>query len=233
MPLQRAAITEPKRVGELLRAIDEYAGQPSTHYALKLAPYVFLRPGELRAAEWAEFDFGKAEWRIPEHRMKMGETHIVPLSKRSIAILEDVRPLTGSGRYVFPSLRTVTRPTSEGTLNAALRRLGFSKEEMTGHGFRTMASTLLNEQGWHPDLIELQLAHAERNKVRAAYNRAQRLDERRKMMQAWADYLDGLRSGAKVVPLRQLSEARRGGRVKYPLALRYCRRSLRRDLKSV
>jgi integrase len=203
----RAAITDPKRVGELLRAIDEYAGQPSTHYALKLAPYVFLRPGELRAAEWAEFDFEKAEWRIPEHRMKMRETHIVPLSKQAIAVLQDVQPLTGSGRYVFPSLRTVTRPISEGTLNAALRRLGFSKEEMTGHGFRTMASTLLNEQGWHPDLIELQLAHAERNKVRAAYNRAQRLDERRKMMQAWADYLDGLRSGGNVVPLRQLSGA--------------------------
>ena len=203
----RAAITDPKRVGELLRAIDEYAGQPSTHYALKLAPYVFLRPGELRAAEWAEFAFGRAEWRIPEHRMKMRETHIVPLSKQAIAVLEEVRPLTGSGRYVFPSLRTVTRPISEGTLNAALRRLGFSKEEMTGHGFRTMASTLLNEQGWHPDLIELQLAHAERNKVRAAYNRAQRLDERRKMMQAWADYLDGLRSGANVVTLRQLSGA--------------------------
>lgn len=203
----RAAITDPKRVGELLRAIDEYAGQPSTHYALKLAPYVFLRPGELRAAEWAEFDFEKAEWRVPEHRMKMRETHIVPLSKQAIAVLQDVQPLTGSGRYVFPSLRTVTRPISEGTLNAALRRLGFSKEEMTGHGFRTMASTLLNEQGWHPDLIELQLAHAERNKVRAAYNRAKRLDERRKMMQAWADYLDGLRSGGNVVPLRQLNGA--------------------------
>ena len=200
----RAAITEPKRVGELLRAINGYVGEPSTHYALKLAPYVFLRPGELRAAEWSEFDFDKAEWRIPEQRMKMREVHLVPLSQQAIAILRDIQPLTGSGRFVFPSLRTNTRPISDGTLNAALRRLGFSKEEMTGHGFRTMASTLLNEQGWHPDLIELQLAHAERNKVRAAYNRAQRIDERRKMMQAWADYIDGLKAGGtNVVALKR------------------------------
>jgi integrase len=199
----RAAITDPKRVGELLRAIDEYAGQPSTHYALKLAPYVFLRPGELRAAEWSEIDLNNAEWRIPPERMKMGDAHIVPLAKQAVAILREIQPLTGSGRLVFPSLRTNTRPISEGTLNAALRRVGFSKEEMTGHGFRTMASTLLNEQGWHPDLIELQLAHAERNKVRAAYNRAQRLDERRKMMQAYADYLDGLKAGGNIVPIRR------------------------------
>jgi integrase len=198
----RAAITEPKRVGELLRAIDEYVGQPSTHYALKLAPYVFVRPGELRAAEWSEFDFERAEWRIPAERMKMGEMHIVPLASQAVDILRAIQPLTGSGRFVFPSLRTVTRPISEGTVNAALRRLGFSKEDMTGHGFRTMASTLLNEQGWHPDLIELQLAHAERNKVRAAYNRAQRLDERRKMMKAWADYLDALKAGGTIVPIR-------------------------------
>ena len=132
----------------------------------------------------------------------MGEMHVVPLAPQSVDILLAIQPLTGSGRSVFPSLRTVTRPISEGTVNAALRRLGFSKEDMTGHGFRAMASTLLNEQGWHPDLIELQLAHAERNKVRAAYNRAQRLDERRKMMKAWADYLDGLRSGASVTSLR-------------------------------
>ena len=199
----RAAITDPKRVGELLRAIDDYTGQPSTHYALQLAPFVFVRPGELRAAEWSEIDFDKAEWRIPAERMKMREAHIVPLAKQAVAILREIQPLTGSGRLVFPSLRTNTRPISEGTLNAALRRVGFSKEEMTGHGFRTMASTLLNEQGWHPDLIELQLAHAERNKVRAAYNRAQRLDERRKMMQAYADYLDGLKAGGNVVPIRR------------------------------
>jgi integrase len=193
-----AAITEPQRVGELLRAIDSYVGQPSVATALKLAPLVFLRPGELRAAEWSEFDLEGAEWRIPGQRMKMGEQHVVPLSQQAIAILRDIQPLTGSGRFVFPSLRTATRSISDGTLNAALRRLGFSKDDMTGHGFRTMASTLLNEQGWHPDLIELQLAHAERNKIRAAYNRAQRLPERRQMMQAWADYLDGLKvAGAK------------------------------------
>jgi integrase len=199
----RAAITEPKRAGELLRAMDDYSGQPSTHYALKVAPYVFVRPGELRAAEWPEIDLDKAEWRIPAERMKMREAHVVPLATQVVAILREIQPLTDSGRFVFPSLRTNTRPISEGTLNAALRRVGFSKEEMTGHGFRTMASTLLNEQGWHPDLIELQLAHAERNKVRAAYNRAQRLDERRKMMQAYADYLDGLKAGGNVIPIRK------------------------------
>ena len=132
----------------------------------------------------------------------MREAHIVPLPKQAVAILREIQPLTGSGWLIFPSLRTNTPPMSEGTLNAALRRVGFSKEEMTGHGFRTMASTLLNEQGWHPDLIELQLAHAERNKVRAAYNRAQRLDERRKMMQAYADYLDGLKAG-NLMPMRR------------------------------
>ena len=131
----RAAITEPKRVGELLRAIHSYVGQPSTHYALKLAPYVFVRPGELRVAEWSEFDFERAEWRIPAERMKMGEMHVVPLAPQSVDILLAIQPLTGSGRSVFPSLRTVTRPISEGTVNAALRRLGFSKEDMTGHGF--------------------------------------------------------------------------------------------------
>jgi integrase len=199
----RAAITEPKRAGELLRAMADYTGQPSTHYALKVAPYVFVRPGELRAAEWSEIDLDKAEWRIPAERMKMREAHVVPLATQVVSVFREIQPLTGSGRFVFPSLRTNTRPISEGTLNAALRRVGFSKEEMTGHGFRTMASTLLNEQGWHPDLIELQLAHAERNKVRAAYNRAQRLDERRKMMQAYADYLDGLKAGGNVIPIRK------------------------------
>ena len=166
----RAAITEPKRAGELMRAMADYTGQPSTHYALKIAPYVFVRPGELRAAEWSEIDLDKAEWRIPAERMKMREAHVVPLATQAVSVFREIQPLTGSGRFVFPSLRTNTRPISEGTLNAALRRVGFSKEEMTGHGFRTMASTLLNEQGWHPDLIELQLAHAGRNKVRAAYN---------------------------------------------------------------
>lgn len=201
-----AALTDPARVAELLRAIDGYVGQPATHCAVKLAPLLFVRPGELRAAEWPEFSLDAKEptWRIPGERMKMGEQHIVPLSTQAVAILRELQPLTGRGRYVFPSLRSADRPMSNNTVNAALRRLGYTGDEMTGHGFRSMASTLLNEQGWHPDLIELQLAHAERNKVRAAYNKAQRLGERRKMMQAWADYLDGLKAGGdKVVAIRR------------------------------
>jgi len=201
------AIIEPKRIGELLRAIDGYVGQPSTAYALRLAPYVFVRPGELRGAEWAEFDLDAREpvWRIPGARMKMGEEHIVPLSRQAVAILRDLHALTGDGRYLFPGLRTPSRPISNNTLNAALRRLGIAQDEHTAHGFRSMASTRLNEMGWPPDVIELQLAHKERNKVRAAYNRAERLEERRQMMQAWADYLDALKAGAKVVPLRRRS----------------------------
>ena len=188
-----ASITDPARVGELLRAIDGYTGQPVTAMALKLAPLVFVRPGELRGAEWSEFDREGAEWRIPAARMKMGEQHIVPLSRQAVAILRELQILTGGGRYVFPSLLSADRPMSDNTINAALRRLGYASDEQTGHGFRSMASTLLNEQGFPPDIIELQLAHTERNKVRAAYNKAQRLEERRRMMQAWADYLEGLR----------------------------------------
>lgn len=199
------AITEPAKIGGLLRAIHGYKGQPSTEYALKLLPLTFVRPGELRGAEWTEFDFDNAEWRIPAGRMKMREQHVVPLSSQAVTFLRELQPLTGSGRYVFPSLRTNERPISNNTLNAALRRLGFSGDEMVSHGFRSMASTCLNEQGWHPDLIELQLAHAERDEVRGAYNRAQRLAERRKMMQSWSDYLDGLRVGANVVSLRLVS----------------------------
>ena len=191
-----AAITDPAKVGQLLCAIDGYDGQRTTHAALRLAPYVFVRPGELRAAAWEEFDLERAEWRIPAERMKMGELHIVPLSRQAVTMLKELEPLTRGHRYVFPAIGGQPRPLSENTLNAALRRIGYSAEEMTGHGFRTMASTLLNELGWNPDLIELQLAHKERNKVRAAYNRAQRLAERRKMMQAWADYLDELRVAA-------------------------------------
>lgn len=201
-----AAITEPARVGALLRALDGYVGQPTVHAALRLAPLVFVRPGELRGAEWPEFDVGRAEWRIPAGRMKAGEQHVVPLSRQAIAIIEDLRPLTGDVRLLFPSLRTTARPISDMTINAALRRLGYTKDEMTGHGFRTLASTLLNEQGWHPDVIELQLAHKERNKVRAAYNRAERLAERRQMMQAWADYLDALKAGGQVVAIRRAAK---------------------------
>jgi integrase len=200
----RPALTNPKRVGELLRAIDGYVGQPTVCYALKLAPLVFVRPGELRAAEWSEFhlDGKNPEWRIPAERMKLRDPHIVPLSRQAIEVLEDLRPIS-SGRLLFPSLRTGANPISDATLEAALRRLGYASSEMTVHGFRSMASTLLNEQGYPPDVIELQLAHKERNRVRAAYNQAQRLEERRKMMQAWADYLDGLKTGAKVVPINK------------------------------
>src|SRR6185503_6114852 len=154
-----AAILEPARVGELLRAIHAYQGHIVTGLALKLAPLVFVRPGELRAAEWSEFDLDGAEWRIPAAKMKMGEQHIVPLSRQAVAILREVHPLTSRGRYVFPSLLTRDRPMSENTINAALRRLGYAGDEQTGHGFRSMASTLLNEQGFPPDVIELQLAH--------------------------------------------------------------------------
>jgi integrase len=197
-----ASVTDPVRVGELMRAIHSYSGYPVTALALKLAPLVFVRPGELRAAEWPEFDLENAEWRIPGERMKMGEPHLVPLSRQALAILRELQPLARGGRYLFPSLRTRDRPMSDNTINAALRRMGYTTEEQTGHGFRSMASTLLNEQGFPPDVIELQLAHTERNKVRAAYNKAQRLSERRKMMQAWADYLDGLRAGGNVVPFK-------------------------------
>ena len=198
-----ASVTDPRRVGELMRAIHGYGGHPVTALALKLAPLVFVRPGELRAAEWSEFDLENADWRIPAARMKMREPHVVPLSRQALAILRELQPLARGGRYLFPSLRTRDRPMSDNTINAALRRLGYTSEEQTGHGFRSMASTLLNEQGFPPDVIELQLAHAERSKVRAAYNKAQRLPERRKMMQAWADYLDGLRAGGNVVPFRR------------------------------
>ena len=193
-----ASLTDPTEVGALLRAIDGYEGQPATAAALKLAPLVFVRPGELRGARWAEFDLDGGEWRIPGERMKMKEQHIVPLAHQAVTILRELHALTGWGEYVFPSLLTLERPMSNNTVNTALRRLGYTKEQMTGHGFRSMASTMLNEQGFHPDLIELQLAHAERNKVRAAYNKAQRLAERRKMMQAWADHLDSLRTGKDV-----------------------------------
>ena len=199
----RAAITDPNKVGELLRAISAYSGNFPTQCALRIAPMVFVRPGELRAAEWSEIDLDNAVWRIPPERTKMRDGHVVPLPKQAVAILEELHALTGRSRYVFPSLRTGTRPMSASTINAALRRLGYSKDEMTAHGFRALASTRLNEMGWKPDIIERQLAHAERNKVRAAYNRAEHLKERFKMMQAWADYLDSLQSGADILSIKE------------------------------
>jgi integrase len=196
-----ASITDTKEIGGLLRAIDGYSGQFTSMCALCLSPLVFVRPSELRQAEWSEIDLEGAEWRIPAARMKMRQTHIVPLSKQAVAILRELHRVTGSGRLLFPGLRTPDRPISENTLNAALRRMGFSKDQMCIHGFRAMASTVLHEQGWPSDVIERQLAHAERNKVRAAYNYAEHLPERRRMMQAWADFLDGLKAGAKVIPI--------------------------------
>jgi integrase len=190
------AFTNPADVRRLLLAIDSYTGHFSTCYALRLLPLLFVRQGELRNAEWQEFDLVNAIWRIPAGRMKMREEHLVPLSQQSLQILHELYALTGSGRLLLPSPRSRQRPLSENTINAALTYMGIGKEEMLGHGFRAMASTLLNEMGWSPDVIEKQLAHAERNTVRAAYNRAMYLDERRKMMQAWGDYLDSLRVAA-------------------------------------
>ncbi|WP_321404782.1 tyrosine-type recombinase/integrase [Maridesulfovibrio sp.] len=195
------SITDPKKIGPLLRAIDEFSGTLVVHCALRIAPLVFVRPGELRAAEWSEIDFDSCEWRIPEEKMKGGAVHIVPLSCQAIDILKEVYQLTGPYGYIFPSIRTTTRPMSENTINVSLRRIGYDKTEMTGHGFRSMASTLLNEHGWNKDAIERQLAHTPKDKVRASYNYAEHLPERRKMMQAWADYLDSLKFGRKVVPL--------------------------------
>jgi len=189
-----ASITHPEQIGPLLRAIEGYKGEFITQSALRLGPLVFVRPGELRHAEWSEINLEIGEWRIPSEKMKMGQPHIVPLARQSIIILTHLQPLTGTEKYLFPSVRSSDRPISENTINAALRRLGYTKDEMTGHGFRSMASTLLNEQGWNRDHIERQLAHAERNKIRAAYNYADYLPERRKMMQAWADYLDTLKA---------------------------------------
>lgn len=187
-----AAITDAKEVAGLMRAIHSYQGYFPTLCALKLSPLLFVRPGELRTAEWSEFDFAKAEWHIPPHKMKLRQKHIVPLSTHVIDILMELKPLTGHGQYLFPSVRSPRRPMSENTINAALRRLGYTSDQMTAHGFRSMASTLLNEHGWHRDAIERQLAHAERNSVRAAYNYAEHLTERKKMMQWWGEYLEGL-----------------------------------------
>ena len=196
----RAAILKPAAVGALLRAIDGYTGRPSAALALRLAPHVYVRPGELRRAEWAEIDFEKAVWTIPGAKMKMGKDHQVPLSRQSLTILQEARALSGSDGYVFPSLSSAKRPISENTLNGALRRLGFSGSQMTAHGFRAMASTLLNESGkWNPDAIERALAHGQDSAVRAAYHRGAYWDERVQMAQWWSDYLDTIREGGKVI----------------------------------
>jgi integrase len=192
----RATITEPKKIGQLLRSLDGYEGYFPLRCALRLAPLVFVRPTELRAAEWSEINFAEKEWRIQAHRMKMKQQHIVPLSRQALEILEELYARTGDGKYLFPSIRTNDRPISDVTMLAALRRMGYEKHEICTHGFRSMASTLLNELGYNGDWIERQLAHGERNDVRAAYNYAEYLPERRKMMDEWATYLDGLRKKA-------------------------------------
>jgi integrase len=203
----RATIIDPKGIGGLLRAIDGFDGQPTTRAALRFAAYVFVRPGELRHAEWNEVDLDTAVWSIPAEKMKMRRPHRIPLARQPLAILRELREITGNGRWLFPSVRSFTRPISENTLNAALRRLGYGSEEMCIHGFRGMASSRLNEMGrWNPDAIERELAHQEANAVRRAYTHgAEFWTERVQMMQAWADYLDGLREGGKVVPLIKAS----------------------------
>lgn len=195
-----AAIIEPKKVGELLRAIEDYQGRPETLHALRIAPHVFLRPGELRQAQWSEIDFADKVWRVPAERMKMKQPHAVPLSRQVLFILRDLRSLARTSEYLFPALHTTKRPLSDNTLNVALRRLGFEHDEMTSHGFRAMASTLLNESGlWHPDAIERALAHGQKDRVRAAYHRGAHWEERVRMAQWWSDYLDQLRVGGEVI----------------------------------
>jgi integrase len=198
----RAAIVEPAAVGALLRAIDDFDGQPTTQAALKLMALLFPRPGELRAAQWSEFDFQAAIWTVPAVRTKMRRPHRVPLPRQALDVLASLRKFTGTGALVFPSVRSVRRPISENTLNAALRRLGYTKDQATAHGFRATASTLLNESGkWSADAIERQLGHIEGNDVRRAYARGDHWDERVKMLAWWAGYLDRLRDGGTVAPL--------------------------------
>ena len=190
------AITDAVTFGALLRAIEDYQGDPAVMHALKLTPHVFQRPDEIRHMEWTEVDFGKAVWIIPEGKMKMRQPHSVPLSRQLLAILSNMRTLSGSGRYVFPSIRSRTRPISENTINAALRRMGYPKDQMTAHGFRTSASSLLNESGkWNPDAIERALAHMVAGSVRRIYNQSAYWTERVEMAQWWSDYLDELREG--------------------------------------
>jgi integrase len=199
-PQHRAAILEPKALGGLLRAVDAHDGQPVVRLALKMLPHMFPRPGELRLAEWKEFDFETAVWTIPAEKMKMRRAHKVPLTTQVLDMLAELETISGDSKYLFPSVRSADRPITDSTLNAALRRLGFGKEEVSAHGFRATASTMLNEMGkWHPDAIERQLAHVESNDVRRAYARGTHWDERVKMMRHWSNYLDNLQTGTKIL----------------------------------
>lgn len=197
----RAALTEPKDVAQLLRDISCYQGTFIVQCAFRLSPLLFQRPGEIRQMEWKDIDLMAKEWRYFVTKTEV--LHIVPLSTQAVSILEEIKPYTGAARYVFPSSRGDGRPMSDNTIRTALRTLGYDSDVMTPHGFRTTASTLLNEQGWSPDAIERQLSHMPKDQIRAAYNRAQYLEERRRMMQSWADYLDGLKSGAQVIGFKK------------------------------
>ena len=198
-----AALLEPKEVGELLRAIDGYSGHKVTRIAMQVAPHVMSRPGELRMALWSEFDIGEAIWKVPAERMKMRRPHMVPLSQQVLAYLEELRPLTGPDGYVFPAFHTWKRPLSENTMNQAFRRMGYGVGEVTPHGLRTTASTLLNESGkWSADAIERSLAHADKDAVRGIYNRGKYWEERVAMHQWWSDYLDQLRTGNTISPMK-------------------------------
>lgn len=202
----RAAPTDPKEVAPLLRAIDEYQGSFMVKCALQLLPMLFCRPGELRGMEWTELDLDAAEWSIPADRMKMKQPHLVPLPVQAVEILRQLKPLTGLGRFVFPGHRSPLRCISDNTLNGALRRMGIEKHELTSHGWRATARTLLHEVlGFSPDAIEAQLAHTVPDRLGRAYNRTTHIAERRRMMQQWADYLDGLKAGAKVIPLHRVA----------------------------
>lgn len=193
-----AAITDPDEVGILLKTVDGYAGQAVTRMALRLSPHLFVRPGELRQAEWSEIDVERAVWSIPAERMKMRRPHRVPLSGQVLEMIEELREITGHRQHLFPCIGRPRKPMSENGVNQALRRLGYGTGEMTAHGFRAMAATLLNEMGrWNPDAIERQLAHQDTSAVRRAYARGEYWDERVAMMQHWSDYLDGLRHAAK------------------------------------
>ena len=201
-----AAPTTPKDLAPILRAIDDFTGSFVVKSALQLLPMLFCRPGELRAAEWAEVNFDDGIWEIPAERMKMKQPHIVPLSRQAAEILKALQPLTGFGKYLFPCNRSPLRCMSDNALNAALRRLGFTKDEATAHGFRASARTILDEVLHVPVvLIEHQLSHSVRDALGTAYNRTSHLDERKKMMAQWADYLDRLKTGAKVIPITQMA----------------------------
>jgi len=199
-----AAILEPEKLGELLRAIDGFDCYPITRLALKIAPHIFVRPGEMRHGEWSEVDLDKAIWTIPAGKMKARRTHAVPLSRQVVELFKELKDVSGGKGYMFPAFHTRLRPMSENTMNAAFRRMGFNKDEMTAHGFRSTASTMLNESGlWHPDTIERALAHGDSNAIRGTYNRGHYWEERVRMAQWWSDYIDQLREGGTVLPIRR------------------------------